>query len=200
MRLAGWIAASIAAAATSFALAACSSNTPGTGLPIADPLLQQGASVNQAGTGSGKISHVVIIIQENRSLDNLFQGFPGANVQSYGYTSTGQKVTLQPVPLALTWDIDHRSAAFYEACDGHGQIPGTHCKMDGFDKEIVTCGVNPPCPNPNPQYSYVQASDIKPYTALAQQYVLADKMFASNFDVSSYISHQYIIAAQAGTA
>jgi phospholipase C len=136
-------------------------------------------------------------MQENRSLDNLFQGFPGADVQSYGYTSKGAKVTLQPVPLGINWDIDHRSVAYYEACDGQGSIPGTKCKMDGFDKEAVTCGVNPPCPNANPQYSYVQASDTKPYVSLARQYVLGDKTFTSNFDASSFVSHQYIIAAQA---
>ena len=148
-------------------------------------------------TGSGKISHVVVIVQENRSLDNLFQGFPGADTQSYGYTSSGQKITLQPISLGIKWDIDHRSAAYYDACDGTGKIPGTHCKMDGFDKELVSCGINPPCPNPNPQYSYVKPSDTKPYVAMAQQYVLGDHTFTSNFDASSFVSHQYFIAAQA---
>ncbi len=32
---------------------------------------------------------------------------------------------------------------------------------------------------------------------MAKQYVLADQMYASNFDASSFISHQYIIAGQA---
>ena len=35
---------------------------------------------------------------------------------------------------------------------------------------------------------------------MARQYVLADHMFASNFDASSFISHQYIIGAQANSA
>jgi len=35
---------------------------------------------------------------------------------------------------------------------------------------------------------------------MAHQYVLADRMFASNFDASSFISHQYIIAGQASSA
>ena len=30
------------------------------------------------------IKHVVVIIQENRSFDNLFQGYPNADTQSYG--------------------------------------------------------------------------------------------------------------------
>lgn len=177
------------------ALTACSGAATSPGLAGTPSL-----SLVDARSGSGKISHVVIIVQENRSLDNLFQRFPNADVQSYGYTSTGQKVTLQPVPLAINWGIDHSSIDYYDACDGTGKLPGTNCKMDGFDKETVTCGTNPPCPNPHPQYSYVPAKYVKPYITLAQQYVLADKMFASNFDVSSYVSHQYIIAGQAGAA
>ncbi len=39
--------------------------------------------------------------------------------------------------------------------------------------------------------------ETKPYFDLGKQYVLADQMYASNFDASSFISHQYIIAAQA---
>ena len=35
---------------------------------------------------------------------------------------------------------------------------------------------------------------------MAEQYVSADKMFASNLDGSSFISHQYIIAGQASSA
>ena len=35
---------------------------------------------------------------------------------------------------------------------------------------------------------------------MAAQYVLADQMFASNFDASSYVSHQYIIAGRAAAA
>ena len=32
---------------------------------------------------------------------------------------------------------------------------------------------------------------------MAKQYVLADEMYASNFDGSSFVSHQYIISGQA---
>ena len=71
--------------------------------------------------------------------------------------------------------------------------------MNGFNKEWVGCGHSggPPCPNQHPQYSYVPHSETKPYFAMGKQYVVADQMYASNFDASSYISHQYIIAAQA---
>ena len=43
-------------------------------------------------------------------------------------------------------------------------------------------------------------AETKPYFYLGKHYVLADEMFASNFDASSFISHQYIIAGQASSA
>ena len=72
-----------------------------------------------------KIFHVVVIVQENRSFDNLFQGYPGANTVSSGKNSKGQTIALQPVPLEVSWNIDHTSPAYFAACDGTGSIPGT---------------------------------------------------------------------------
>ena len=68
--------------------------------------------------------------------------------------------------------------------------------MNGFDNEMWGCGDSgePKCPNANPPYSYVPHSQTGPYFSMASQYVLADEMYASDFDVSSFISHQYIIA------
>ena len=37
-------------------------------------------------------------------------------------------------------------------------------------------------------------SESTPYFYMAHQYVLADGMYASDFDISSFESHQYIIA------
>ncbi|HTU82301.1 MAG TPA: alkaline phosphatase family protein [Candidatus Acidoferrales bacterium] len=146
-------------------------------------------------TGIGKIKHVVVIIQENRSFDDLFNGYPGADTQSYGYTSTGEKLTLQPIGLQTDWDLPHRSASFYAACNGTGSYPGTKCRMNGFDLERPQC--SSACPPANPEYAYVPQSETAPYFAMAKEWVLADRMFPSNFDASSFISHQYIIAGQA---
>ncbi len=54
-----------------------------------------------------KIRHIVIVIQENRSLNNLFYGFPGAKTVKYGYDTHKQKIELKPVGLATTWDVEH---------------------------------------------------------------------------------------------
>lgn len=185
-------------------MSACGGNASQTaaGLPPAQgvqPTLGQVAPKSHA---SQKIQHIVIIVQENRSFNNLFYGYPGATTATYGYDSNGNKIVLQPVGLETTWDLDHSSYSFFAACDGSGSIPGTNCKMNGFNNEYAGCGGSgqPPCPIKHPQYAYVPHAETKPYFAMAQQYVLADQMYASNLDASSFISHQYIISGQAESA
>jgi phospholipase C len=153
-------------------------------------------------SSASKIKHVVIIVQENRSFNDLFYGFPGARTAAYGRDSKGRRIQLQPIGLETTWDLDHSSYSFLAACNGMGSFPGTNCRMNGFNNEYVGCNHRsyPPCPIKHPQYAYVPHEETKPYFDMAEQYVLADRMFASNFDASSFISHQYIIAAQASSA
>ena len=83
---------------------------------------------------ASKIKHIVIIIQENRSFNNLFYGYPGAKTVKYGYDSGGQKIELKPFRLATTWDLA-QLAGFYAACNGKGKTPGTDCRMNGFNKD-----------------------------------------------------------------
>lgn len=145
-------------------------------------------------SSAGKIQHVVIIIQENRSLNNLFFGYPGATTTAFGYDSNNKKIALKPVSLATKWDMQHNANGFITSCNGTGKIPGTHCRMNGFDREECN-PVAGPCPRTKDlAYSYVPHSESAPYFAMAQQYVLADQMYASDFDISSFESHQYIIA------
>jgi phospholipase C len=141
-------------------------------------------------TSSNPIKHVIIIIQENRSFDNLFQGYPGADTVPSGKNSSGQTITLQPVSLATQYVIDHSLTAMIAACDGTGKLPGTKCRNDGFDKEQAYGGPK------NPEYVYVPHNESKPYFDMANQWVLADRMFQSHLD-ESFVSHQYLIAAQA---
>jgi len=181
-----------AAVAVALFLSACSSG----GVSSVTPAAGSPASIYRH-SSSGNIAHIVIIVQENRSFNNLFYGFPGARTQSYGYDTKGDKIALQPIGLETTWDIEHDLNGFLTACNGKGSYPGTDCRMNGFDREYWSCGS---CPNANPPYSYVPHSETKPYFYMGKQYVLADEMYASNLDASSFISHQYIIAAQASSA
>ncbi len=202
---------SLGIAALALTLSACNGNggTAGNspGLPVPSQLILRGQAQKPLNRGhhdasSGKVQHVVIVIQENRSFNNLLYGFPGATTTTYGYNTSGQKIRLQPVGLETTWDIEHASYGFIAACNGTGSVPGTNCKMNGFDNETWQCGTAgfPSCPNSNPPYSYVPHSETKPYFDMGKQYVVADQMYASNFDGSSFTSHQYIIAAQAASS
>jgi phospholipase C len=146
-------------------LAGCSS-------PISSPSARSGSP----------IKHVVVIMQENRSFDNFFHSFPGADSAQSGMDK-GTVVELKPVPLAETYDLDHSHPGFWKAWD-NGQ-------MDGF----AQAQTNPPLA----AYAYVPESDIKPYWTLASQYTLADRMFQSNTG-PSFAAHQYMIAAQSGEA
>jgi phospholipase C len=161
--------------------------------PVA-PGLRESPAVNRLpASGAGKIQHVVIIIQENRSFDNLFQGYPGADTAASGVNSYGQTVALRPVSLSRNYQIDHSANAFFQACDGTGSLPGTNCTNDGFNLETQFDGPA------NGQFAYVPRRETKPYFAMAHQFVLADRMFTSQLD-ESFSAHQYLIAGEAGTA
>ena len=62
---------------------------------------------------SQKIKHVVVIMQENRSFDNLFHGFPGADTVDSGM-SYGKLVALRPVRMEQGTDLDHSQAGWWK--------------------------------------------------------------------------------------
>ena len=121
------------------------------------------------------IKHVVIIMQENRSFDNLFNGYPGADTVRSGMRY-GQQVALQPVPLGDGRDLNHSHTGWWKQWH--------HGKLDGFSDMA---------------YAYVPRSDVRPYWNLAAAYTLGDRMFQSNTG-PSFVAHQYMIAAQSGNA
>jgi len=178
------------------------SGTPGIPMSAARAGINSESRAHPAAVlGNGKIKHVVVIVQENRSFDNLFHGFPGADSTSYGY-GHGVKYTLQPLSLANPWDINHTHDQFLEDYDSG--------KDDGFDLEIR--GFSSACkfPRNHPScwifwdagryktaFSYVPQKEIRPYWTMAHQYALGDRAFASN-NGPSYVAHQYMISGQSG--
>jgi phospholipase C len=140
--------------------------------------------------GIGKIEHVVWVVQENRTVDNLFHNYPGADTVSSGKDSVGDSITLQPISLKTEYEIDHSAYAMFQACAGAGKLPGTNCRMNGFNLEQEIDGP------PNGQYAYVPQKEAQPYWDMAHEWVLGDRMFPSQLD-ESFAAHQYIIAAQA---
>ncbi|HEY5426966.1 MAG TPA: alkaline phosphatase family protein [Candidatus Tumulicola sp.] len=132
---------------------------------------------------STPIQHVVIIYQENRTPDDLFQAMAaeGADIQSWAIDSNGDKVNLKQVSLATSYDLGHGHASFIRDYD---------CgKMDGFDFGLA------PQFHMRP-FSYAPLSEVRPYVDMAKQYVFADRMFETQ-QAGSFPAHQEIVSGTA---
>jgi phospholipase C len=171
------------AAATTFA--GCGGGGGAAVQPAVSPPTQ---TAQPRPTPVAQIKHVIVIVQENRTVDNLFQGFPGADTQSWGLDHLGRHVPLVPVALAAPFGVDHSYATFVTEFDGG--------RMDGFDNPAIRVPCDSPC-GPHTPYSYVRQSDVKPYWTLALRYGLADEMLQST-EGDSFAAHQYLIAGQSG--
>jgi len=160
----------------------------------------------QAPAPMASFQHVVVIFQENRTPDNLFQGLctypfgspatcsttPNAsqyNIQTENwYNNKSSTGVTQPLTVALAnkYDLSHAHSAFVAQCN---QDPLTGaCKMDG--SAGVTCsGI---CLS-HPQFRYVDNSTgtVTPYLMLATQYGWANYMFQTN-QGPSFPAHQFI--------
>ena len=158
------------------------------------------------GTRITPFKHVVVIFQENRTPDNLFQGLCAPpygtadscsdsakagkyDIQTRNWSDkTSPNGTIQPglVPLANKYDLSHAHSAFTRMCDAD---PATgECKMDGA--ALVACSGT--C-LAHPQFRYVDNSSglLNPYLDLAVQYGWANSMFQTN-QGPSFPAHQFI--------
>ncbi|MBV8371723.1 MAG: hypothetical protein JOY69_00555 [Candidatus Eremiobacteraeota bacterium] len=150
-----------------FAIAACSSRTLST-LP----------SPSSSGA-QPHLQHVVIVIQENRSFDNLFSGFPGADAPTFGYAGA-RKIALHERRLEDPGNIENNWR------DAIGSW--NHGKMNGFEVEHFYGGPR------DYAYARVPRGETAPYWTMARQYVLADRMFPTEFG-PSFTAHLSLIAA-----
>jgi len=145
-------------------------------------------------TAAAVIQHVVVIFQENRTPDNLFQDSVligrGADIAQQGMNSSGQTIPLSPIDLGTAgsnpqnYDLSHAHSAFVSMYDSG--------KMDGAD--LIPCSPAAECPpnaHPNAQFMYVMPSDVAPYFAMAEQYTFGDRMFQTN-EGPSFPAHQFI--------
>ena len=126
------------------------------------------------------IKHVVFIIKENRSFDNLFGRYPGADGATSGMRN-GERVALTPASTGRGVDIPHCRECSIQSIDGG--------KMDGFGDQV------------HGDYAYTQfrPQDAPNYYTWASHFVLNDNFFASALG-PSFPNHLYTIAAQSGGA
>ncbi len=130
---------------------------------------------------SSLIQHVVIIVQENRTFNDFFATFPGADGTTKGEMG-GKAIPLKKVSLVELCDFGHSRNGFLRDYDGG--------KMDGFNFE----GGSKNCPGPagRKPYQYVNPGEIAPYWDMAEQYVLVEKMFQTQGS-GSFTGHQDLI-------
>src|SRR5262244_4548347 len=81
--------------------------------------------------GIKRIKHVVFIVKENRTFDNYFGTFPGADGATSGTISTGEVIPLGHTPDRTPNDIDHSFNGAVRAIDGGA--------MDKFNT-LTGCG------------------------------------------------------------
>jgi len=126
------------------------------------------------------IQHIVFIIKENRSFDNYFGTFPGADGATSGTVSNGTVRTLGHTPDRVR-DMGHGWNDAITAVDGG--------KMDKYD--LVNHG------NIGGDYmsmTQLYQSDIPNYWIYAQQFTLSDATFQST-NSASFSNHLYTIMA-----
>ncbi len=169
-----WIGFAFSACAV-LGLSACTQGSSPSGNSLPDA---RSNSAVLRPLSSGQISHVIIVIQENRSFDNLFATFPGAEGTTTGKLHDGTTIPLKARKLENKMVLNNSWPAFVTDYDNG--------KMDGFDLVWVnehqcTCA-----------YQYVKPSQIKPYWSMAKQYVLADHMFPTQAS-GSFTAHLDLI-------
>jgi phospholipase C len=128
------------------------------------------------------IKHVVFVIKENRTFDNMFGRFPGANGVSVGLDE-GESRPLTQALDSIPIDIRHCYQCALQAWN-EGEMDGFATISDAADRYAYT------------QY---QPEDLPNYWHWAQEFVLGDNFFASA-QGPSFPNHLYTIAAQSGGA
>ncbi len=136
--------------------------------------------------GIQKISHVVFLVKENRTYDNVFGAFNAKYGTKTCKLSTGQVVPMGRAPDRYEHDISHAWAAAHLAMDGG--------KMDQFD--LIGLGSVGSGDNDGDLLTCRQftVADIPNYFAYAHNFALAANMFSS-LHGPSFPNHLYTIAA-----
>lgn len=142
----------------------------------------------------GTFKHIIIVVMENRTPDNLFGANPGVtkmcgsddpfeqgvDIDNGGYVK-GQQQPICNISLSLTTNQDppHQNEDWTQDYDNGS--------MDGFLQDIVVIGGQ----TTFYQYSYVPKSDVQPYFDIATDYGFANYMFQTN-EGPSFEAHQFL--------
>ncbi len=142
---------------------------------------------------------MIVIVQENRTFDDLFASsvlagggpYPGADTSQTAQID-GRSVALQPVPLEDPGDPSHTHLSLLGEWNGG--------KMDGFAGDHVRTMLGwLKKPRPDFTLAYIPAAETAIYHLLAARYALADENFAPRL-VPTFPSHYTLATAQSRIA
>ncbi|MEX0992030.1 MAG: alkaline phosphatase family protein [Actinomycetota bacterium] len=140
---------------------------------------------------STPIKHVVFLVKENRSFDNLFGLYPGADGTTTGRMD-GRIIPLrQCVKQRIDRDLLHDYPMALKSWN-EGKMDGFACKVDEHG-----CVIDPY--KEREAYAEAQEADIPNYWHMAENYSLADNFFASAMGPSFPNHLMSIAASSAGT-
>jgi phospholipase C len=166
------------------------------------------------GLGINNITHVVIVVQENRSFDHYFGTFPGAD--GLPRDAHGRIDVCVPDPEADRCWHPYHDMNLFDAGGPHGVIASREDanggRMDGFVRSLEAigngCEKHPtafPCrrakagPQGQPDIlGYHTAREIPNYWAYARHFLLQDHMFAPS-DSWTLPSHLYLVSGWSAT-
>ncbi|HEX5274817.1 MAG TPA: alkaline phosphatase family protein [Candidatus Rubrimentiphilum sp.] len=171
------------------------------------PLTSGSNSPNPPAPNSGNpYHHIVVVIQENRSFDNMFSGakssgmlVPNVETTTSGYNescanandpATCQQVALTPLGFESPFDPNHSYASLSQECHFASPTPAPNpnaspCLMNGFG---AADGAQ--------SYSYLPGTEIAPYIQLANSYGIADHFFSGGL-TPSFPGHVFLVAGLA---
>jgi phospholipase C len=149
----------------------------------ARPSASSGNSPIRQGGTRWPIKHVVFLIKENRTFDNLFGTFPGADGVSVGFDDGVRRPLTRGTDGSIgPEDIPH--------CYTCSRAAWNHGRMDGFNQNAVS---------DRWAYTQLRRPQLPNYWHWAERFVLADNFFSSA-QGPSFPNHLYAIAAQSGGA
>jgi phospholipase C len=198
MRSRGLLAVAMAATAAALAAAAPTSASP---VRVTSPI--------DPAKGFDNIRHIVIVVQENRSFDQYFGTFPGANGIPRNRDGTFEPCI--PDPDAGTCRKPYHDTNFFDRGAAHSKrasdLDVNGGAMDGFitvqehlhnicadDPTRAECVAAAPGPNGQPDVmGYHTADEIPNYWRYATTFLLQDRMFAPT-DSWTQPSHLYLVS------
>jgi phospholipase C len=145
-----------------------------------------------------KFQHIVVVVQENRTPDNLFGSTPstspcnsedpfepGVDIENCGHDFQGNAVYLTSLPLANGLNPGHNHTNWNNQCDF--DPVAKVCKMDG------TCNPPPQGYTTDQCFAFVRKADVQPYFDIATHYGFANYFFQTN-QGPSLPAHQFLLS------